>query len=183
MPTIPASPARLACYTSRGRLLAQLPLALGATAVSAWCLLHDDLLAWAFGGLGVLFFGAITLMIARELVRAAGRRSPEVVFDESGIHVRRWHLGTVPWHDFDEIFVYRTRGQRFLCVTFRDRDHYLARLPRWHRWLSAANERLGAGTLWISFQTLTPGLDAALAFLDARVPASPPAQPGSSHRT
>jgi hypothetical protein len=131
-------------------------LGLLMTGGSFFCTTLPELKAQVAGWVGVVFFGFGT--VAAILPRLANP-SPQFTVDEQGIQCHRWHQGTIPWSDIEQVTIGTVHSTRFLCVRLKDPRMYLSNLTGVKSALAKANKELGFGDLTFSFQGLKPGLN------------------------
>ncbi len=152
------------CYTSRTKLAGLLCLTCVMVAVCYSCTTHPGLIPRLVGWIGVGFFGLGFVVIPVMFCRSG----PQVVINDAGIEDYRLKVGIIRWEDVRSLYVGSIESARFLCIEVDDPEKYVARLPRWKRWLAAANEALGYPALVINFSGLTPGIRDVWAHLQSR---------------
>ncbi len=155
---------RMECYTSKVKLLGLLGLTCAMVSVSYFCTTLPGLTPRVVGWMGVGFFGLGFIALPVMFFRAA----PQVVINDEGIEDRRLKIGVIRWEDIRSLSIGSVHSAKFLCVEVADPERYSSRLPRWSRWLAALNEALGFPALTIGFSGLSPGLNEAWAYLQAR---------------
>jgi hypothetical protein len=120
-----------------------------------------DIVYRTVGWLGAGFF-ALCIVIAAKRLLAGG---VPFVFDLSGIAFPTGSFGLLPWTEIKSYAVVTVRGNPFLAFTFHDPARILSRVSAAKRKWALANQRLGWGHWALSFSGLTPGMDAAIAFI------------------
>jgi len=130
-------------HAARGRY-ALLPIAsLAFTAAGVSLLQRGDPAARWIAIACILFFGAGTLVLARQLLD----RRPRLVFDDIGVTDRTLGVGRIPWEAIEDAQLASIRNNAFVCLTLRDEAHWVAKLPPLQRRLAGANRALGFSSL------------------------------------
>ena len=122
---------------------------------------------WFERGMGwvtIAFFGAVFLSASASLFR----RSTVFVLDRSAITDSGRGI-VIPWNEVREVQVVNVRGQRFLSLSFKNREVTLARASMLSRKLAEINERMGWGEWTFNFSAVSPGIDDALEFIRKNV--------------
>lgn len=122
----------------------------------------DRIAGWACA----VFFAAAAISGTRKLLSAGD----VFTFDRNGI-ADHSHDVIIPWTEVDEVLVLSVRGVRFLSIQLQYPEQFLARVSPAQRKLAAFNERMGWGHWAFTFSGVTPGIDEALRFIHANVPA------------
>jgi hypothetical protein len=123
--------------------------------------LSPNLFAKAFGWLGAACFAAATVGISLHLFR----RDPIVVIDETGVLDTRMGIGHISWQDIVGISVEWVWFVRFVAISLRDEDKYLARAPKWRRLGLQSNRPLGYSPFRINLVGLSPGCNAVYRYM------------------
>ena len=163
---------RIEFHRSRARFAGL--LALSASFVAGGYFMVDSERSFEermLGWVTIAFFGLAGLVFVRQLFRGG----VALTLTQGGIISDDIPVGVIPWSEIESCDIVTVRGNRFLAISFRDRETYLARVAPRQRKLAALNERMGWGHWAISFTGLVPGIDEALRFIrsnisDVRVP-------------
>jgi hypothetical protein len=149
------------CYPSKLKLLGLLGLTCVMVSVSYFCTTEPSPIDRVVGWIGVGFFGLGFVAFPVMFFRAG----PQVVINDEGIEDRRWKIGAIRWEDIRSLSIGSVNSAKFLSIEVADPEKYLCRLPRWRRWMGAANKALGFPALTIGFSDLSPGLKEVWAYL------------------
>ncbi|MCI0595271.1 MAG: hypothetical protein L0Z48_01870 [candidate division Zixibacteria bacterium] len=152
------------CYPSKVKLLGLLALTCAMVSVSYFCTTLPGLIPRVFGWIGVGFFGLGFIALPVMFFRTG----PQVVINDQGIEDRRQKIGVIRWEDIRSLSIGSVNSAKFLCIEVADPERYLSRMPRWWRWMRAANKALGFPALTIGFSGLSPGLKEVWAYLQSR---------------
>jgi hypothetical protein len=118
-------------------IIAVVALALAALGVAGVVISHRSVVAWAL----VVVGGACGLTAAWEF----HDRRPRVVIDDRGILDRALAIGTIPWHDIQDVHVKRVSGRHQLCLDLSNAAKYTSRLSAPLRRIVSLNRELGLG--------------------------------------
>lgn len=86
------------------------------------------------GGVGALFFGLVTYLLAPALFRSG----PALVIDDEGVTDRTPLLGVglIPWEEIEEVAVGQSSGRTYLFLTVPDVEQYLAQIGAIRRFVA-----------------------------------------------
>ena len=149
------------CYASKTKTFGLLVLCMALIAASAFCITLDDLLANIFGWFGVVFCGLGGFVA----LRGGLRSGPAVVINEEGFEDKRSRTGLIPWDEVEAVTIESVSSSRFMAIHVDDTDKYVRQAPFCRRWYMRLNRVTGFPALCVSFVGLTPGLDAAWAYI------------------
>jgi hypothetical protein len=143
-----------------------LGLALGGLGGSVLCLAGPDETFIKVVAAALVFFGALVIAI---MLYHLTRSGPVLSLSPEGLDYRRLDIGLIPWDEIDSISLVGTPTQAgetvCLCLTLKNPDKYLSRLPFLQRKLVQVNRQTGYGEVTISFVGLTPGLEEAWGYV------------------
>jgi len=131
---------------------------------SYFCTTLPDIIARVVGWIGMEFFGLGFVVFPVLFFRT----DAQVIINDEGIEDRRLRIGVIRWEDIHSLSIGSVNSVRFLCVELNDPEEYLSRLPRWKRWLAAADGAMGFPPLNIGFSGLSPGIEEVWAHLQDR---------------
>jgi hypothetical protein len=109
-----------------------------------WLLQHpiqgDEAMGWLTGWASIVFFGAVALFA---LSRLASRK-PAITIDRNGItdNASGLSAGFIPWSDVVDAQLVKFQRQKFLGVSLRNPQDYLAKASPLKRALMKANSSL-----------------------------------------
>ena len=153
----------MSCYTSIAKTIGLVFGCILMLVVSWFCLaIVPGIKAQIAGWLGLVFFGLCFIAGLLQLTRT----DAQVIFDETGIHLPRT-FGAIAWHDIVSLEIRSIRSTRILCIEVKDPSNYLARLSTRQRLMAQANQAIGFSPITISFNGLSPGLDAVWHYLQS----------------
>lgn len=160
-------------YQSRARLVA---LLLGSLLMVALCMLllarhpASMVAAWAIAAeVGIPFFGACGLLMLLRLLW----RKPAIIIDDEGLtdQASAASLGFIPWADIAHASIVTLTGRplrrKFLCVSLRNPNDYLAKRGPLARALLRANAGLTGDVVNIPQTALPVGLDMVLSHMES----------------
>jgi hypothetical protein len=141
-------------------MLKLLAIGLAFVACSIFILYQGSILYIAIGWFGILFFGALTLVVVSRLLSLIG---PVVTISPSGVRDVRVAADTIPWSAITDISNWSAFNQPavILAVEKHLRLSLITRMTR------RANASLGADGLAIASQGLSIGHDELLETLTA----------------
>ena len=159
---------------SPGKLLGLTALGILMTAASGFIVVGPDLatagsLNQFFGLVGVLFFGACTIVAVLRFLQAS---KVVVTLSNTGIHDLRLSERLVPWETIKDIGVWQMSGQKIIVLKVPQKTEADIGLTRMARWSRGANTKLGADGLCIATSGLKISHDALLAAITARTDAA-----------
>ncbi len=70
-------------------------------------------------------------------------RRPRIIIDSQGIFDRLLGLGRIPWSAIVGARLAFVQDDTVVCLDLQDKQEWISRLPRWHRFLASANRRMG----------------------------------------
>jgi hypothetical protein len=159
----------LSCFVSVPKSIAGACFAAGATVLCLYVATEPELFWLICGSIGAFFFGYHFLRLAA----ATTQRQAVVALTEAGLADTRLGGRLISWTSMSRISVetQRSRGafyRRYIHIHLCDEEQFLDSLPFWRRLSAWAN---GVGSpLSILFVGLTPGLDAAVAWIREKHP-------------
>lgn len=106
--------------------------------------------------LGIVFFGACSLLIAHRILKLRG---PVVTISPEGITDLRVAARTVPWHAIHGISTWSQSGQKVMVLAVDPAVEATLGLSRIARWSRKANAALGADGLCIAASGLAMPYD------------------------
>ncbi|MDP9912316.1 hypothetical protein J2W27_004442 [Variovorax boronicumulans] len=131
-------------YPSRLRMALMLLGALAFVAGGVWLLMHPfretRVAGWVVAWASILFFGAAGLFALTRLFS----RKPALTIDHTGIvdNASGLAAGFIPWSDVVDAQVFEFQRQRFLGLSLRNPQDYLAQASPLKRLLMKANASL-----------------------------------------
>ena len=162
---IKGSPAKLIGLFALGILMTGLSamIAFGYIPVTAGSL--KQFMGWV----GLLFFGACTLLIASRLMRAS---STVVTLSPEGLLDTRVAARPIPWSAIQDVGVWTMQGQKVIVLPVPPETEATLGLTRIASWSRGANKKLGADGLCVMASGLKISHDALLAQILARMEAA-----------
>jgi hypothetical protein len=125
---------------ARGKIVVLLVASLGFVVGGVIMLLVSHRALDRLAGIAsIAFFGACTLLLAKELVDAR----PRLVIDDSGVFDRTLLVGIIAWDDIVDAEVVTIARQQLIALRLRDPKKYTARLGPVHQRLVTLNEKMG----------------------------------------
>lgn len=152
------SPAKTAVLLLGALLFVAVGIFLAMTGETAF----DRTMGW----LCAAFFGLVVVAAAKNVVKSG----VVFAFDLSGISDENRGV-VIPWTEIEEVVVISIHGTRFLGVSLRQPEPFLARVSALQRKVAKANEAMGLGHWGFTFAGITPGIDEAIQFVQRNVPA------------
>lgn len=116
------------------------------------------------GGFGIVFFGALTLLVIWRLVTLLG---PVVIVSPTGVRDVRVAADVIPWSAITDISTWSAYNQPAIILAVQPAVEKRLRLSLITRWTRRANASLGADGLAIAAQGLSMGHDELLNTLTA----------------
>ncbi len=146
---------------SIGRVLKLLAMCALMIAASWFCTTMKDDEGKIIGWIGIVFFGAGTVIIVSRLFRTG----VVVLIDEEGIVDHRLSSEKIRWDDVYSVNIAAIKSTKFLCIDVRDADKFRERLSPVKRMMMKANASIGFPGATIALTELTPGIDDAWSYI------------------
>lgn len=149
-----------------------------------WLLMHpirgDEAMGWLIGWASIVFFGAVALFAASRLVS----RKPAITIDRAGItdNASGLSAGFIPWSDVVDAQLVKFQQQKFLGVSLRNPQDYLAKASPLKRTLMKANASLVGFVINIPQISLPVPLEELLGHIERFRQASLETPHGNGHR-
>lgn len=155
-------------YPSRLRVSLLLLGAALFVAGGIWLLMHpirgDELMGGLIGWASIVFFGAVAVFALSRLVA----KKPALTIDHTGItdNASGLSAGFIPWSDIVDAQIVNFQQQKFLGVSLRNPEDYLAKASPFKRMLMKANSSLVGYVINIPRIALPVTLEEVLAHID-----------------
>ena len=133
-----------------------------------WLLQHpiqgDEAMGWLTGWASIVFFGAVALFALSRLVS----RKPALTIDHTGItdNASGLSAGFIPWSDIVDAQIVNFQQQKFLGLSLRNPQDYLAKASPFKRMLMKANSSLVGFVINIPRIALPVTLEEVLAHIE-----------------
>ncbi len=163
---IKGSPMKLIGLVLTGILLTA---ASGAIAVGTIPVRAGNLLAQPVGWVGLVFFGAGTLLIGWRFLKSS---KTVVTLSPDGILDTRVSERPIPWAAIQDVDVWSMHRQNIIVLSVPPEIESALSLTPIARWSRSANKKLGADGLCVTAQGLKISHDALLAVIIERVDAA-----------
>lgn len=153
--------------TSRLILVAFLVLFLALLALMLTRVILPDMVGNGADWIKAILIGMCVVISLRVL----GRKGPQLIVDDEGIHHLQQHgFGLIPWDDIRGVSIATYRGMRLLRIDVVDPEKYREPLRRVNRDIARAGAALGSAGPLISLRGLSPGIDEVWEYLVREYP-------------
>lgn len=152
---------------SKIKVLKGISLSLLLTAASALVavVIRPNLFVTAVGFLGLLMFGAMTIVFISRLFYT----EPQVIINLEGVEDKRLNTGLIRWNEINTILMESAKQSQYLILDLNSPEEYYRKLPKLELFLRKANGQTGTNNFRIRFTDLDKPIDEAWEFIENNI--------------